>query len=137
MLQSLSNTIIHAPGGDPLHAPEDVQATFLVRFGEFLNYLRHNQLSTAMELETEMCKRDLDNHHVLWREKIIEKYRYYNKEFPENFKIKCKTTKITDLDGSVIERPDPDSFLCMLDYFRNILVHLPLKGLFIIYFEIL
>jgi len=35
--------------------------------------------------------------------------------------------KILLPNGETIEKPEPDSFLCILDYFRNILVHLPLK----------
>lgn len=35
--------------------------------------------------------------------------------------------------GAQIEKPAPNSFLCMLDYFRNILVHLPLKGIYSIF----
>ena len=153
LLASLSNTIIHAPGGNPLHAPEDVQeqvrkcfprtlstqmfpdsfpntaqGTFFVRFGEYLNYLRHNDLDSALELERQMVELDSHNLHVRWRERIIAMYREYNPNFPENFKIKCKTKKIELASGEVVEQPDPDSFLCMLDYFRNILVHLPLKG---------
>ena len=51
-------------------------------------------------------------------------------------KIKCKTTKLTDSKtGQTIEKPNPNSFLCMLDYFRNILVHLPLKGNLLLIFQ--
>ena len=37
--------------------------------------------------------------------------------------------------GQTIEKPNPNSFLCMLDYFRNILVHLPLKGNLLLIFQ--
>ena len=125
---SLSNTIIHSPGGNPLHATEDVQATFLIRLGEYLNHLRHDQLEIALKLEEKMQNSDDENLNHEWRNKVIDIYRKYNDTFPENFKIKCKTTKMQDDDGNMVEYPNSDSFLCMLDYFRNILVHLPLKG---------
>jgi hypothetical protein len=53
----------------------------------------------------------------------------FNPNFPENFKIKCKTTKIFE-KGKEVELHGTDSFLCMIDYFRNLLVHIPLPGVF-------
>ena len=90
LLASLSNTIIHSPGGNPLHATEDVQATFLIRLGEYLNHLRHDQLEIALKLEEKMQNSDDENLNHEWRNKVIDIYRKYNDTFPENFKIKCK-----------------------------------------------
>jgi hypothetical protein len=132
LLAALSNTIIHSPGGNPLLSSNETQSTLLIRLGDYLNILRHNNLQQAMNLEREMIKLDTKFIHKNWRNAIIEKYRHFNNQFPENFKIKCKTTKVTLPNNEIINKPEEDSFLCMLDYFRNILVHLPLPGKLII-----
>jgi len=120
--------VVHAPNGNPAFAPDEIQATFLVRLGDYLNILRYNDLEAALALERQKVDLDHERLHFDWRERLISLYRQYNPSFPENFKIKCKTTKLNDpTTGASIEKPSPNSFLCMLDYFRNILVHLPLK----------
>ena len=88
LLASLSNTIIHAPGGNPLLSSHETQSTLLIRLGDYLNILRHNSLHDAMNLEREMVRMDEHNLHVQWRETLIEKYKKFNPNFPDNFKIK-------------------------------------------------
>jgi len=88
LLAALSNTIIHAPGGNPLLSSNETQSTLLIRLGDYLNILRHNNLQQAMNLEREMLKLDSKLIHKNWRNAIIQKYRHFNTQFPENFKIK-------------------------------------------------
>ena len=63
-----------------------------------------------------------------WIPKIKSEFAKFNDGFPDNFKIKCKTTKIVE-KGIEYELHGIDSFLCMIDYFRNLLVHIPLPGM--------
>ena len=88
LLASLSSTIIHSPGGNPLLSSEETQSTLLIRLGDYLNILRTKEIETAMYLERAMVKLDSEGYHIKWREKMIKTYRQFNPNFPENFKIK-------------------------------------------------
>ena len=90
LLASLSSTIIHSPGGNPLLSSEETQSTLLIRLGDYLNILRTKEIETAMYLERAMVKLDKEGYHMNWREKIIKTYRQFNPNFPENFKIKVR-----------------------------------------------
>ena len=87
--------MVHAPGGNPIYAPDEIQATFLVRLGDYLNILRYNDLDRAMALESQMIDLDAKNIHHGWREHLISLYRKYNPQFPENFKIKVKNNRMS------------------------------------------
>ena len=88
LLAALSNTIIHSPDGNPLLSSNETQSTLLIRLGDYLNILRHNNLHQAMNLEREMLKLDVKHIHNNWRNTIINNYRQFNPHFPDNFKIK-------------------------------------------------
>jgi len=140
LFAALTNSIIHTPGGDPLKSSDDNKAVFIIRLGNFLNTIRSRQPFSALDLEHKMLHLDENNIHKGtffmqartyiykdWIARIKFEMSKFNPSFPENFKIKCKTTKVFEM-GNEVELHGTDSFLCMIDYFRNLLVHIPLPG---------
>lgn len=125
LFAALTNSIIHTPGGDPLKSSDDNKAVFIIRLGNFLNTIRSRQPFSALDLEHKMLHLDENNIHKDWIARIKFEMSKFNPSFPENFKIKCKTTKVFKM-GNEVELHGTDSFLCMIDYFRNLLVHIPL-----------